>query len=115
MKIIQKTKFIFYVLFILTTVFPIVHSFQQPIVEENIKSLHVAKFHTDDTLKVVNQSPRRIIAVGDLHGDYKQTLKVLKMAKILDEKEKWIGKNGILVQTVKYFKIIHIIYCNTAR
>ncbi|CAG8439236.1 3676_t:CDS:2, partial [Scutellospora calospora] len=84
---------------IYNTIFPIVHSFQQPIVEENIESLNVAKFHTDDTLKVVNQSPRRIIAVGDLHGDYEQTLKVLKMTKILDEKEKWIGKNGILVQT----------------
>ncbi|CAG8519160.1 619_t:CDS:2 [Funneliformis mosseae] len=44
-------------------------------------------------------SPRRIIAIGDLHGDYEQTIKVLNLANIIDDKIKWSGGNGILVQT----------------
>ncbi|CAG8468779.1 6147_t:CDS:2 [Cetraspora pellucida] len=97
MMINQK---IYLVFFILTIVFPIINSLQQlTTVDDKIKPSHVAKFSTDTISNVSNQPPRRIIAVGDLHGDYEQTLKVLKMAKILDEKENWIGNNGILVQT----------------
>ncbi|GBB92324.1 hypothetical protein RclHR1_00020027 [Rhizophagus clarus] len=47
----------------------------------------------------IHYSPRRIVAIGDLHGDYKQTIKVLQLAKILDDNKTWSGSNGILVQT----------------
>ncbi|CAG8593923.1 9212_t:CDS:2, partial [Dentiscutata erythropus] len=94
--IIQRIKSIFNVFLILTLVFPIIQQFA---IGNHIKFLYVAKFSTVAASEVSNQSPRRIIAVGDLHGDYEQTLEVLKMSRILDEKENWIGKNGILVQT----------------
>ncbi|CAG8739093.1 14404_t:CDS:2, partial [Racocetra fulgida] len=55
--------------------------------DDKIRSSYVAKFSTDTASNVSNHSPRRIVAVGDLHGDYEQTLKVLKMAKILDANE----------------------------
>lgn len=45
-------------------------------------------------------SPRRIVAIGDLHGDYKQTIKVLHLANMIDDNKNWSGNNGILVQTV---------------
>jgi len=45
-------------------------------------------------------TPRRIIGIGDLHGDYKQTIKVLSLANMIDHNDKWCGDNGILVQTV---------------
>ena len=32
---------------------------------------------------------KRIIAIGDLHGDYKLTLDCLKIAKVIDDKLKW--------------------------
>jgi hypothetical protein len=47
-----------------------------------------------------NDSLRRIIAIGDLHGDYEQTIKVLQLANVIDDNETWSGNNGILVQTV---------------
>ncbi|KXN74530.1 Metallo-dependent phosphatase [Conidiobolus coronatus NRRL 28638] len=42
---------------------------------------------------------KRVIAIGDLHGDYEQAVKVLQMANLVDENAKWIGKNDTLVQT----------------
>ncbi len=42
---------------------------------------------------------RRIVAIGDVHGDYDQLLAVLKMADLIDGRGKWIGKESHLVQT----------------
>lgn len=41
----------------------------------------------------------RIVAVGDVHGDYSQFVTVLRQARIIDEKERWIGGSSHLVQT----------------
>ena len=41
----------------------------------------------------------RIIAVGDLHGDYENALKTMKMAQIVDSKGNWIAGKSIFVQT----------------
>ncbi|KAI9294190.1 Metallo-dependent phosphatase [Neoconidiobolus thromboides FSU 785] len=41
-----------------------------------------------------------MIAIGDLHGDYSQAIKVLKMVDVIDQNNKWKGKNTTtLVQT----------------
>lgn len=41
---------------------------------------------------------RRIVAIGDLHGDWALTLKILKIAKVIDDDKNWIGKDTIVVQ-----------------
>ncbi|KAG0219085.1 hypothetical protein BGX33_004892 [Mortierella sp. NVP41] len=41
----------------------------------------------------------RIVAVGDIHSDYKQALAVLQMAKIIDSKGDWIAGQDTFVQT----------------
>ncbi len=41
----------------------------------------------------------RIVAVGDVHGDYNQFEKVLRDAKVIDEGCEWIGEKTHLVQT----------------
>jgi hypothetical protein len=41
----------------------------------------------------------RIVAVGDVHGDYGQFLAVLRSAGLIDEKEDWSGGATHLVQT----------------
>lgn len=41
---------------------------------------------------------RRIIVVGDVHGDIDQFKKTLKLAKLIDNKDNWIGKDTVLVQ-----------------
>jgi hypothetical protein len=43
---------------------------------------------------------QRIVAIGDLHGDYDQAIRVLKVAKVINEEKKWIGgSETIFVQT----------------
>jgi hypothetical protein len=41
----------------------------------------------------------RIVAVGDVHGDYDQFVAVLRAAKVIDKENKWIGGATRLVQT----------------
>lgn len=40
----------------------------------------------------------RIVAIGDLHGDFGLAIKVLKIAKVIDDKYNWIGGNTVVVQ-----------------
>jgi hypothetical protein len=41
----------------------------------------------------------RIVAVGDVHGAYDGFVRILRAAGILDDRERWMGGNAILVQT----------------
>ncbi len=41
---------------------------------------------------------KRIVTIGDLHGDYKATILSLRKARLIDNKNKWIGGNTVLVQ-----------------
>jgi hypothetical protein len=41
----------------------------------------------------------RVVAIGDLHGDYEQYTKVMQSAGLIDKKGKWSGGNTHLVQT----------------
>lgn len=40
----------------------------------------------------------KIIAVGDLHGDYKIFIKILEMTKLIDSNGNWVGKDTYVVQ-----------------
>lgn len=42
---------------------------------------------------------RRIVAIGDLHGDLSNAMKVLRMTKVIDERGDWSGDVDFLVQT----------------
>ncbi|MDC3959257.1 metallophosphoesterase [Polyangium jinanense] len=44
-------------------------------------------------------APARIVAIGDLHGDLAATRVALRMAGAIDEKDRWIGKDLMVVQT----------------
>jgi hypothetical protein len=41
---------------------------------------------------------KRIIVIGDLHGDYNILIKCLKLAKLINNKLEWIGGNTHVVQ-----------------
>lgn len=44
-------------------------------------------------------SSQRIVAIGDIHGDYAVAVKALQLAGAVDAKGRWIGGNLIVVQT----------------
>ncbi|CEI92812.1 hypothetical protein RMCBS344292_07062 [Rhizopus microsporus] len=51
------------------------------------------------TVLAIHVDDRRIVAMGDLHGDLANTLSILKFSKIIDDDQRWIAGNTILVQT----------------
>lgn len=44
-----------------------------------------------DYIPIVQKPVKRIIAIGDIHGDFNLTIDILKMAKIIDEQGEWIA------------------------
>lgn len=40
----------------------------------------------------------RLVAIGDLHGDYAKTLRAFTLAGLIDDKTKWIGGKTVVVQ-----------------
>ena len=43
--------------------------------------------------------PSRIIAIGDLHGDYDAYISILKKSGLIDKRKRWAGGDAVLVQT----------------
>ena len=46
----------------------------------------------------VDLDGRRLVAIGDLHGDFKQAMRALQVAKVMGEDGKWCGGTSVLVQ-----------------
>jgi hypothetical protein len=43
-------------------------------------------------------SVKRIIVIGDIHGDYNMLIELLKLAKVINNEENWIGGETYVVQ-----------------
>ena len=46
----------------------------------------------------VDLAGRRLVAIGDVHGDFKQTMRALELGKVMDAEGRWIGGDTVLVQ-----------------
>lgn len=46
----------------------------------------------------VDLDGRRLVAIGDVHGDFLQSMKALELAKVMDKEGNWIGGTTVLVQ-----------------
>ena len=42
-------------------------------------------------------APGRVVAVGDVHGDYRAFLQTLQSARLVDADAQWIGGDATLV------------------
>ncbi len=42
---------------------------------------------------------RRLVAVGDIHGAFNGVREILRKVELIDEKDRWVGGDAILVQT----------------
>jgi hypothetical protein len=45
------------------------------------------------------QAPGRILAIGDIHGEYEGLVSILREIGLVDQENHWIGGNATLVQT----------------
>jgi len=48
--------------------------------------------------KSIYPAVKRIIVIGDIHGDYNMMIQLLKIGKLIDDNNKWIGKDTFVVQ-----------------
>ncbi len=57
-------------------------------------------FSKEPPISIIKKAPERIIVIGDLHGDWNKTIEILRLSKVIDEKENpnWIGGDTIVVQ-----------------
>ena len=54
--------------------------------------------HHPGLLKTYYDRPKRIIALGDIHGDVRALATSLHMSHLIDDRGNWIGKDSVLVQ-----------------
>lgn len=71
--------------------FKLVDKNLKKIIEENCKEY-------GECIKTVYSDVKRIIALGDIHGDLKLAKKLLQIAKVIDDNNNWIGKDTFVVQ-----------------
>lgn len=60
--------------------------------------IYKQKCKNHDRLPSVLPPVKRIIVIGDLHGDWDMTIQSLKIAKLIDSNLNWIGKDTVVVQ-----------------
>lgn len=65
----------------------------------HIIQLPFQAFDDDDSQNSPLPFTRRIVAVGDLHGDLPNARKVLQMTNVVDEHGNWTGNVDYFVQT----------------
>ena len=54
----------------------------------------IKTFNLTDSKELIN----RIVTIGDLHGDYKSTIKTLTLSKLINKSHNWIGGTTMVVQ-----------------
>ncbi|KAF3637250.1 hypothetical protein FXO38_04536 [Capsicum annuum] len=54
--------------------------------------------HSSSNNQTVFPSPTRLIAIGDLHGDFQKTKEAFKLAGLINESDKWCGGSTTVVQ-----------------
>lgn len=50
-------------------------------------------------LPLRHQQPKRVVAIGDLHGDLSGTRAAFRAGGLIDDADHWIGKDTVVVQT----------------
>ena len=47
---------------------------------------------------LVIPAPARVVAIGDIHGDFAALSRTLRTAGLIDDSDEWVGKDSVLVQ-----------------
>jgi hypothetical protein len=64
----------------------------------NFENIWNEKCRGYDNLPNILPATRRIIVIGDVHGDFNKTKELLILGKVINKKGKWIGGDTIVVQ-----------------
>tara|TARA_E500000178_G_C17015515_1_gene752703 strand:+ start:735 stop:1826 length:1092 start_codon:yes stop_codon:yes gene_type:complete len=72
--------------------------------DENLREIYKLNYeekcskYPDISQKDVLPAVKRIIVIGDLHGDWDETIKSLKIPNLIDDNLNWIGGKTVVVQ-----------------
>jgi hypothetical protein len=67
-------------------------------VSDNMRCLTSKSIYRD-----VSEMPKRVVAIGDIHGDFEALINILYDSLIIDKNGNWIAKDTFLVQTGDLF------------
>jgi len=69
----------------------------------DLTDVEIADVYSDitpvDEESVMVKKPKRIVAIGDIHGDLGALKRALRTAGAINESDEWIGKELVIVQT----------------
>ena len=65
---------------------------------ENFNNLYKIKCSKYRYTPSILPAVKRIIVIGDIHGDMNKLIECLKIGKLINSKGKWIGKDTVVVQ-----------------
>ena len=77
----------------------VVAKVSMPVVESTAASVSAPVAQIAESSKSVWTGVERVIAVGDVHGDYEQLTAILRSSLLIDNSENWVGGKAHLVQT----------------
>lgn len=79
----------------------LLHGLAQDILTQQTSSQveHSQEHHSLEDPSALRPFTRRIVAVGDLHGDYPNALRVLHFSGVVDESGNWSGNVDFFCQT----------------
>lgn len=53
----------------------------------------------------------RVVAIGDLHGDFEKTRRAFRLGGLTDDMDRWIGGKAVCVQVKKFFfALLPVVY-----
>ncbi|XP_060179208.1 shewanella-like protein phosphatase 2 [Lycium barbarum] len=58
----------------------------------------ITSSNNNEPLQTIFPSPTRLIAIGDVHGDFQKSKQAFKLAGLIDEHDKWCGGSTTVVQ-----------------
>lgn len=76
-----------------------------PAVEPNVLDAAFTKLdggppvaNTEEGLRTWLPAAKRLIAIGDIHGDLPKARAALQVAQVIDEHDRWVGGETVVVQ-----------------
>ena len=72
------------------------NKFEDALIENKCKTLYGKNISSMPPSRIDNF--KRIIVIGDIHGDFDKLIQCLKIGKLINDKQEWIGKDTYVVQ-----------------
>ncbi len=70
-----------------------------PLNEDDTHTTHAISERVVPPPTTISKMPARLVALGDVHGDFQASKQALRLAGVIDGNNRWIGGETVVVQT----------------